>query len=276
MKLSLIQMNSTASRDDNVAKASALIDRAVASERPDLVVVPEFFNTLYVFQYWDMKYLKEAERDDGPTITRMKEKAREHRIHVIATIFEEDGPGLYYDTAIAIDPEGRIIGKYRKTHPAAVRSLEKLFFRYGSHFPVFKIGDWRVGAVICYDAAFPETARCSAINGAELIVAPFAAPLRNCWREQMMVRAFENGVFFAPCNKVGTEGNWKFGGTSMIVDPHGTVLAEASGTKEEIITASLNRDEIYRARQVRPHFRDRRPDLYAPICTPTEDIPRLD
>lgn len=277
MKLSLVQMNSTPDRDANVARACAFIDQAVAEQKPDLVVMPEFFNIPYVFQFWDMTGMDWAERDDGPTIRRMREKARQCGVNLIATIFEEHGPGVYYDTAVVIDRRGEIAGKYRKTHPAAVKSLEKVYFRYGSHFPVFKLDDWRVGVHICYDAAFPETARCLALNGADLILAPFAAAKgRPCWREQAVVRAFENGVYYAACNKVGVEGNWAMGGASLIVDPNGGVVAGADDEREAIVSARLERDEVARARRLRPHFRDRRPDLYTALCTPTEDIPRLD
>ena len=203
MKLCLIQMNSTPDHAENVARAAAHIDRAVAAELPDLVVVPEFFNHPYVFQYRDYRHIDEAESADGIAISAMRAKAREHGIHIVATIFEAESAGICYDSAIVIDPSGEILGRYRKAHPAAVRSLEKIYFRYGSHFPVFRIGDWRVGINICYDTFFPESARCTAVNGAELIVVPFACPPIACWRETMRTRAFENGVYFAPCNKVG-------------------------------------------------------------------------
>lgn len=276
MKLSLIQMNSSPDRDENVERAARLIDEAVARDRPDLIVIPEFFNHIYVFQYRDYKYIDCAERDDGVALSRMCEKAKEHGIHLVATIFEEHGPGFYFDSACVINPAGEIVGKYRKVQPAAVRSLEKIYFRYGSSFPVFKVGDWRVGINICYDTLFPESARCSALNGAELIVVPFAAPPLECWREMMMTRAFENGVYFAPCNKVGLEGNWNFGGRSMIVAPNSEVLIEAGDEGDQIISAELDRDLVFETRRSRPMFRDRRPDLYAPICTPTEDIPRVE
>ncbi|MFQ5972307.1 MAG: carbon-nitrogen hydrolase family protein [Alphaproteobacteria bacterium] len=276
MKLSLIQMNGALGREKNVDKACRLIAEAAVSEKPDLVVLPEFFNMMYAFQYRDYRYIDWAERDDGHTMSRMREKAREHGIHIVATIFEEEAAGVYYDTAMIIDPDGGIIGKYRKVQPAAVRSLEKIYFRYGSYFPVFSIGGWRVGINICYDTAFPESARCTAINGAELIVAPFAAPERNCWREMMVTRAFENGLYFAPCNKVGEEGDWVFAGRSMIVDPAGEVVAEADDATEQIISATLDRDAVYQARRARPVFRDRRPELYKPLCMASEDIPRID
>ena len=159
MKLTLIQMQSVPERDRNLGTACDLIDKAVASEHPDVIVLPEFFNTIYVFQFLDPKYFSESERDDGVTITRMRDKAREHGVHIVATIFEEETAGVYYDTAVIIDRHGEIIGKYRKTHPAAVKSLEKIYFRFGSYFPVFKVDDWRMGVNICYDGAFPEAAR---------------------------------------------------------------------------------------------------------------------
>lgn len=276
LKLTLIQMNSGGSREENLAKAAELIDAAAAEHRPDLLVVPEFFNSLYVFQYRDYAYIDHAEPENGPAITMARDKARTHGMHVVATIFEEDSAGICYDSAILIGPDGAIVGKYRKTHPAAVNSLEKIYFRFGSYFPVFRVGAWRVGMIICYDTCFPETARCVAVNGAELILVPFAAPQPPVWREMMVTRAFENGVYFAPCNKVGREGDWMFGGQSMIVGPAGEVLAEAGGEDATIITATLDRRRVVEARRTWPMFRDRRPDLYAPICTATEAIPKPD
>jgi predicted amidohydrolase len=275
LTLCLIQMNSAGERDANLEKASRYIDDAVRTERLDLVVLPEFFNIPYVFQYRDYSHIDLAERDDGPTIQRMAAKAIEHQIHIVATIFEEESAGLYYDTAVIIDPNGGVVGKYRKTHPSAVRSLEKIYFRFGSYFPVFLIRGFRVGINICYDTFFPEAARCSAVNGAELIVAPFAAFTEHVWREVMVTRAYENGVFFAPCNKVGEEGEWNFGGRSMIVDPTGAVLAEAGPQDDRIIVARLDRQKVFAARRGKPTFRDRRPDLYGPICAATEYIARV-
>lgn len=276
MRLALIQMQSVLDPATNIDKACKYVDEAVAAHRPDVVVVPEFFNIVYVFQYRDYTYIDYAEPENGPAIRAMRDRAKAHRIHLVATIFEAEQAGLCYDTAMVIDPRGEIIGRYRKVHPAAVASLEKIYFRYGSYFPVVKVGDWRVGVNICYDTFFPESARCAAVNGAELIIVPFAAPAVPCWREVMVTRAFENGVFFAPCNKVGQEGEWTFGGRSMIVDPTGAVMADAGDAGDAIIAATIDRGAVFAARRAKPMFRDRRPDLYTPICTATEDIPRVD
>ena len=170
MRITLIQMNSKeGDRDYNVEKAQKRIEEAVLL-RPNLIVLPEFFNTEYFPQYRDYKYLQYAERQDGYTISRMKDLARKHSVHIIATIYEEERPGLHYDTAMVIDPEGNIKGKYRKVHPSAVQSLEKLYFKRGSRFQVFPINGWKVGIMICYDYRFPESIRSLALLGAELVV----------------------------------------------------------------------------------------------------------
>ena len=275
MRMSLVQMNSTLDREANLDKVCAYIDRTVAEDKPHLVVIPEFFNHHYVFQYRDHKYLDLAEPEDGYSLTRVREKAREHGIHLVATLYEEESAGIYYDTAFVVDPAGEIIGKYRKIMPGLYLSLERMYFRFGSYFPVFKVGEWRIGMVICYDTFFPEHARCVAVNGAELIVVPFAAPKVGPRREMMITRAWENAVYFTPCNKVGREGDWDFGGLSMIIDPEGEVLAEAGGTDDEIISATLSRETVFATRKRKPFFRDRRPDLYAPICSASEDIRRV-
>jgi predicted amidohydrolase len=272
LRLALIQMRSEVdSRDRNVSKALEYIDEA-AKEQPDLIVVPEFFNTEYFAQYRDYRYMDYAEPEEGYTITAMRKKAAELGTHICATIFEEEGPGLYYDTAFMIDSSGEVIGKYRKTHPAAVLSLEKIYFRGGVRFPVWEIKGIRVSAIICYDHFFPETARCAAINGAELIVGPFAAPpdTTENWDAMMRIRAFENGVFMAPCNKVGVEGGWTFGGGSLVADPFGKIVKKASTEQDDSVIVDIDRDTIFAARRAYPLLRDRRPEIYGAISSSDE------
>lgn len=294
MKLCLIQMNSSQDRDTNVARACQFIDQA-AQDEPDLIVIPEFFNTLYFGQYRDYKYVQWAERDDGYAMTRIKDKARQHSVYIIATLYEEESPGICFDTAMVLDPQGQIVGKYRKIHPAAHRSLESIYYRYGSKYPVFQIHDWKVGIVICYDLFFPESARCVTLNGAELVIVPFAEPAGflspatsnipdntgekainieawyDLWKARMRVRALENIAYLAPCNHSGQEGEAVFGGGTLIVDPKGRVIAEA-GEEEGIITAELSREFLVQARQTTPFLRDRRPHLYKAITSETEDL----
>lgn len=272
MRIALIQMNSRAGeRDANVRRASESIAQA-AQEGAELIVLPEFFNYEYFPQYRDYRYMDYAEPQEGFTTTAMREAARTHHVWIVSTIFELERPGLYYDTAMLIDPAGEIIGKYRKVHPAALLSLEKIYFRGGSSFTVFRIGEWTVGFSICYDNLFPESCRCLAIAGAELIIAPYATPIDDPWENFLTTRALENGVYLAACNHVGQEGEWRFSGKSMILSPHGKILFQASGTEEQILSAEIHRDQVVDARRRFPLFRDRRPDVYGVIARPIESL----
>jgi len=274
MRIALIQMNSrAAARDENVSRACEFIGEAARS-KPDVVVLPEFFNNEYFPQYRDYHYMDYAETDDGYTQTRIRAEARRHGIHIVSTIFEMARPGLYYDTATLIDPAGEIAGKYRKVHPAALLSLEKIYFRGGSGFPVFPIADWTVGFSICYDNLFPESCRCLALHGAELIIAPYATPVADPWENFLTTRALENGVFLAACNHVGREGEWQMSGKSMVIDPLGKIVATAGGSNEEIVLAEFSRDQVIEARRRFPLFRDRRPDAYGAITSITENLHR--
>lgn len=143
---------------------------------------------------------------------------------------------------------------------------------FGSQYPVVQIGGFKVGFVICYDTLFPESVRSVALNGAELVIIPYASPKVDFWEYLMRTRAVENGVFLAPCNKVGLEGDWTFGGRSMIVNPWGEIVAEAGDQGDQIIAAELDRDQVFKARRRYPMFRDRRPDLYRALVADTEDL----
>jgi len=112
---------------------------------------------------------------DGHAMSRVAEKAREHGVHIVSTIYEETGPGVYSNSSMIVDPQGEIVHKYRRVQVPDRRGLEKLYDRGGSKFPVTRIGEWCVGIIPCYDTLFPEAARCLALRGAELILVPFGA-----------------------------------------------------------------------------------------------------
>jgi predicted amidohydrolase len=271
MRICLIQMNSrAAARDENVNRASQFITRA-AADGAELVVLPEFFHCEYFPQYRDYKYMDYAEPDTGYTTCRMRSLAAALNIWIVSTIFEMERPGLYYDTAMLINPEGEIAGKYRKVHPAALLSLEKIYFRGGSSFPVFRVGEWTIGFSICYDNLFPESCRCLAIRGAELIIAPYATPIDDPWENFLTTRALENGVFLAVCNHVGQEGDWRMAGKSMVITPGGRIAIQASGSDEAIVTLDVAREDVIVARRNFPLFRDRRPEVYSVIAAPVEE-----
>jgi predicted amidohydrolase len=271
MRISLVQMNSrAAARDENVQRASAFVSQA-AADGAELIVLPELFNVEYFPQYRDSKYMDYAEPDSGHTTSRMRSLAKSLHVWIVSTIFEMERPGLYYDTAMLIDPEGEIAGKYRKVHTAALLSLEKVYFRGGSSFPVFRVGEWTIGFSTCYDNLFPESCRCLALRGAELIIAPYATPIDDPWENFLTTRALENGVFLAACNHVGQEGDWRMTGKSMIITPRGKIAIQASGTDEAIVTLEISRDDVIAARRNFPLFRDRRPEIYSVISAWMEE-----
>lgn len=269
MRVGSVQMNSGDDVAANVAKACDYVRRA-AAEGAELVVLPEFFNTIFFAQYRDIAYHALAETDIGPTMSAIRECAIRHNISVVATIYEEIEIGLCYDTAMHVGPDGEIRHKYRKVHPAAVKSLEKIYFRYGTRFDTYKLDEWTVGIGVCYDMGFPETARCLAVNGAELLIAPYATSRQNMFQEVLRTRAFENGCFLIAANKVGREGDWNFPGGSMISDPMGTIIATADTQNEALLIADIDRAAVREARISYPSKRDRRPDTYSVLTRETD------
>lgn len=272
MRVAVAQMTShTNAKERNLERAVELVAEA-AARRADLVILPEFFNVEYFAQHRDYRYLDYAEALDGPSLTAVRAACRRARVWSVATVLERARAGVCYDTAALIDRDGEIQGTYRKTHPAAVYGLEKIYFRYGSHYPVFGVEGWQVGIMICYDAFFPEAVRSLALHGAELVVAPFAAPSHPVWQAMHITRAFENGIYLAVCNKVGREDTWTFTGESLIVSPGGELLGVASDSKDDVICADLDLAQVEYWRRRYPMFRDRRPDLYGALVAATEDL----
>jgi predicted amidohydrolase len=275
----LVQTESiSGERDRNIEAVSTMVRRQ-EKPAPDLVVVPEFFNTGYFPLRWDYRGMELAEPQDGPTVTAMAELARDLETHVVTTFFEYDSPGLYFDTTVIVGPSGEFCGKYRKTHPPARVSVEKLYYRPGSHLPVFDLLGWRIGVLICYDNYVVEAPRAMMVQGAEIIIAPFAEVAGfDMWEPLLRARAFENGVYVAACNLVGEETRGapvRLGGASIVVDPAGTVLARGSSTQPEVIAATLRRDTLISTRARRQWLRDRRPELYGVLAVPQEDARSL-
>ena len=280
MRLALIQMESAiGGLDENIVRASRFIDEAAAGGA-ELLVLPEFWSTGYFPLAVDYSFYDLADSDAGKATTAVREKARHYGVHIASTIYERHGPGLFYNTSMMVSPKGEIVSKYRKVHVPARRGLEKLFYRGGSKFPVAPVGEWRVGTMLCYDTLLPEPARCLALNGAELILAPFGASTTEggIWEHMIITRAFENGAYVAACNAVGElhlpDGDaFVLGGKSIIVDPEGGIVAEAPASGEVVLYGDIGLDQVNEVRNRYFMFRDRRPDAYQVITTVTEDIP---
>ncbi len=280
MRLALIQMESTiGGLDENIARASRFIDEAAAGGA-ELLVLPEFWSTGYFPLAVDYRFYDLADSESGKATTAVRDKARQYGVHIASTIYERQSPGLFYNTSMMVSPVGEIVSKYRKVHVPARRGLEKLFYRGGSKFPVAPVGEWRVGTMLCYDTLLPEPARCLALNGAELILAPFGASTTEggIWEHMIITRAFENGAYVAACNAVGElhlpDGDsFVLGGKSIIVDPEGGIVAEAPASGEMVVYGEIGLDQVNEVRNRYFMFRDRRPDAYRVITADTEDIP---
>jgi N-carbamoylputrescine amidase len=214
---------------------------------------------------------------DGPTIKRMQELARKHRMAIIVPIYEVENEGVYYNTAAVIDSTGTYLGKYRKMHIPHVAPgfWEKFYFRPGNlGYPTFDLGFVRIGLYICYDRHFPEGARALGLNGAEIVFNPSATVAglsEHLWKIEQPAHAVANGYFIAAINRVGTEAPWNIGhfyGTSYFCNPRGQIVAQASREADEVLTTDLDLDQIKEVRQTWQFFRDRRPDSYVDLIKP--------
>jgi beta-ureidopropionase len=208
---------------------------------------------------------------DGPTVKRMQELAKKHRMAIIVPIYEIEQAGIYYNTAAVIDTNGTYLGKYRKTHIPHVAPgfWEKFYFRPGNlGYPVFDLGFAKIGVYICYDRHFPEGARALGLNGAEIVFNPSATVAglsEHLWKIEQPAHAVANGYFIGAINRVGTEAPWNIGhfyGSSYFCNPRGQIIGCASRDKDEVLVADLDLDQIKEVRQTWQFFRDRRPDAY--------------
>jgi beta-ureidopropionase len=250
----------------NLKKGLAMV-KAAAQKGAKMILLPELFTTEY-FAWWrDAKYFDYAEPIPGPTTARVGELARRLSVYVVAPFYEKEGPGMYYNSAVLIGPKGEIIGRQRKMHIPAVKSLEKLYFQPAEpNFPVFQTKYGRVGICICYDRLFPEVCRALALNGAEMIFVPIAGTIFPKV-STLDTRALENVLFVVAANKVGEEDGHRYTGGAMIVNPEGKIIAQG-GTEEEIVMADIDLEDVEKARKAFPYFRDRRPELYERLLRP--------
>jgi beta-ureidopropionase len=235
-----------------------------------ILCLQEIFNGPYFCPSQDPRWCDIAESIPGPTVEVFQEKAKKHRMAIIVPIYEREMAGVYYNTAAVIDADGTLLGKYRKNHiPHTNQFWEKFFFKPGNlGYPVFQTKYAKVGVYICYDRHFPEGARLLGLHGAEIVFNPSATVAglsQYLWKLEQPAHAVANGYFMGCINRVGTEAPWnigKFYGTSYFVDPRGNFLATGSETKDELVIADMNLDQIEEVRRTWQFYRDRRPDSY--------------
>ncbi|HEX9399343.1 MAG TPA: carbon-nitrogen hydrolase [Anaeromyxobacter sp.] len=283
-KVGLVQMSMSADPQENVEKAAARVADA-ARKGAQVVCLPELYRSPYFCQKEDAALFDLAETVPGPSTERLSEVARKAGVAVVVPIFEKRAPGLYHNSAVVLDADGKTAGLYRKMHiPDDPAFYEKFYFTPGDlGFKAIDTRFGKIGTLICWDQWYPEGARLTALQGAAILFYPTAigwhphekeqhgAAQRDAWRTIQRSHAIANGCYVAAVNRVGhergqpDEAGLQFWGTSFLCDPFGVVIAEASTDQEEILMGEVDVSRIEEVRRGWPFLRDRRIDAYAGI-----------
>jgi beta-ureidopropionase len=273
----LIQATWTGDKQSMIDKHVAYVEKA-AKDGAQVMCFQELFYGPYFCQVQDPKFYGYTELiPDGPTTKLVQDLARKHKMVLIVPMYEEDITGVYYNTAVIVESDGSVLGKYRKHHiPHLDRFWEKFYFRPGNlGYPVFETAVGKVGVYICYDRHFPEGARALGLNGAEMVFIPSATSRglsEYLWRIEQVSHAVANGYFVGTINRVGIEkeiGEDDFYGQSYFCDPRGQFIGELGDAyNEELLVREMDLDKIQEVRQTWQFYRDRRPDAYDDLVRP--------
>lgn len=278
--LGLVQMRC---KDDVKVNLQNAIDKInfAAGKGAQIICLPELFRTLYFPQSEDTEQFSLAETIPGKTTNELSKVAKARKVSIIAPIFEKRTQGIYHNSAVVIEANGRIVGKYRKMHiPDDPSFYEKFYFAPGDlGFQSFNTKHAKIGLLICWDQWFPEAARLAALQGAQIIFYPTAIGWHDsekksvaeaqlqAWETVQRGHAIANGAFVAAVNRVGREGGLNFWGSSFVSSPLGEVIARASRDREEVLIVKCDLDKIDETRQSWPFLRDRRIDAYSAITS---------
>jgi beta-ureidopropionase len=272
VRAALIQAHANLPKDEALAKHVEMLEEA-GRQGAQIACLQEIFFGPYFCAQQDAKWFETAERDNGPTVQTMRELAREHEMVLVVPFFEKEFEGVFYNTAVVIDADGTVLGKYRKTHIPQVGPIfwEKYFFKPGNlGYPVFDTRVGRVGVFICYDRHFPEPARMLGLKGAQITFNPSATVeslSRHLWQLEQPAHAVANGYFVGAINRLGEElvPGARFYGSSYFCDPRGQIIAQASDSEDEVLVVDLDLEMIDEVRTTWQFFRDRRPETYAEL-----------
>ena len=252
----------------NVVKAIPMI-RQAGLDGSDMIMFPEMFTTGYELSIVGPRITELAEPVNGPTITALREAAKQAGVYVGAPIalYHDDLPGVPFNSAVLIDREGNVAGVYDKQH---LWALERFYFRGGNGTPVFQTDFGTIGIMICYDMGYPEVARMLALQGAQIVLCPSAwcEPDHDVWDINVPARALENTVFLCAVNRYGREQDLYMGGHSKVCDPRGRVVAELPDEGEGVLNVEIDLADVVSNRQTSPYLRDRRPELYGKVLLP--------
>ena len=285
IKIGFIQQQNTAVSEDNMQRLSKSI-ADLAKQGAQLIVLQELHNSLYFCQVEDVNNFDWAEPIPGPSIQFYGHLAKQFGVVIVTSLFEKRAPGLYHNTAVVIEADGTIAGKYRKMHiPDDPAYYEKFYFTPGDlgfHPITTSLG--KLGVLVCWDQWYPEAARLMALQGAELLIYPTAIGYessdtpdeqerqREAWTTIMRGHAVANGLPVVAVNRVGLEpdpsGNTQgiqFWGSSFVAGPQGELLYRASNSDEENVIVPIDLQHSEQVRRWWPFLRDRRIDEYGNI-----------
>ncbi len=279
VRLGLIQAAAVKNPAENLRLTVEKVKKA-ARKGAQIICLQELYRTLYFCQKYDAKNFDLAEPIHGPSVETLSKVAKQEQVVIVVPIFEKRAPGVYHNSAVVIDADGSVIGKYRKMHiPDDPNFYEKYYFTPGDlGFRAYDTRYARIGVLICWDQWFPEGARLTALSGAQILFYPTAIGYHNAdkkvykaqltgWEVVQRGHAVANEVFVAAVNRVGKEGSVKFWGNSFVSDPFGTVIARAGENREENMIVKCDLSQIEKTRQNWPFLRDRRIDAYTPVTS---------
>lgn len=285
MKIALIQQSNTSDRAANIAKLEYNI-RNCALQGAELIVLQELHNGLYFCQTEDTTVFEQAETIPGPSTEVFGKLAKELGVVLVLSLFEKRAAGLYHNTAVVIEKDGTIAGKYRKMHiPDDPAYYEKFYFTPGDlGFEPVQTSVGKLGVLVCWDQWYPEAARLMAMAGAELLIYPTAIGWESsdteeeknrqldAWITVQRGHAVANGLHVLSCNRTGHEtdpsGNTngiQFWGNSFVAGPQGEFLAQASTDQEENLIVDIDLKRSENVRRWWPFFRDRRIDAFGDL-----------
>jgi N-carbamoylputrescine amidase len=282
LKLALAQHACCGIREENLT-ASVDAIRDAAARGAELVLLPELHLSPYFCQTEDYRYFELAEPIPGPTTEELGGLAKELGIVIVASLFERRAPGLYHNTAVVLENNGMLAGKYRKMHiPDDPGYYEKFFFTPGDlGFKPIETSVGSLGVLVCWDQWYPEAARLMALSGAEILLYPTAIGWNpdddpsekdrqlEAWITVQRAHAIANGIPIAACNRIGSEtdpsGQTKgiaFWGNSFVAGPQGEILGRATGSERTLLLVEIDRRRSETVRRIWPFLRDRRIDEY--------------
>lgn len=274
-RIALLQLEAAATRDENVAMTERAV-REAAAGGAQIICTQELFTSPYFCRVQETSGFDWAEEIPGDLTAQHQSLARELGVVIVASGFEKRASGIYHNTAWVVDADGSYLGKYRKMHiPQDPGFEEKFYFTPGDlGYRAWETRYGRVGVLICWDQWYPEAARLTALQGADIIVYPtaigwlaeekeeFGEAQHHAWQSVQCGHAVANSCYVAAINRTGKEGETEFWGQSFVSNHYGQVTAQAPADKEAVVYADLDFTALEEHRRIWPFFRDRRIDSY--------------